>query len=281
MLRYSLVLLVTLTTSAAALCAQESQVADPKYRIENDIPYRTEADLSEYEQQKCCLDVYVPKSDKKFPTVIWFHGGGLTGGKRFLPKELKEKGLGVIPVSYRLSPKVTTKECVDDAAAAVAWVFHHIEEYGGDRNQIYVSGHSAGGYLTSMIGLDKSWLEEYEVDANEIAGLIPFSGHTITHFTTRAEHGIDGKQPVIDEMAPLYHVRKDAPPILLITGDRELEILGRYEENAYFWRMMQVVGHPETTLYELDGFNHGGMASPAHPLLVQFVRKQFSQKPAQ
>jgi hypothetical protein len=34
-------------------------------------------------------------------------------------------------------------------------------------------------------------------------------------------------------MAPLYHVRKDAPPLLLITGDRDLELLGRYQENAY------------------------------------------------
>ena len=39
-------------------------------------------------------------------------------------------------------------------------------------------------------------------------------------------------QPLLDEMAPLYHVRDDAPPLLLITGDRELEMLGRYEENA-------------------------------------------------
>jgi hypothetical protein len=60
---------------------------------------------------------------------------------------------------------------------------------------------------------------------------------------------------------------------LLITGDRELEMLGRYEENAYLWRMMQVVGHPSTELFELDGFNHGQMAEPAFPLLLRFVAK--------
>ena len=42
--------------------------------------------------------------------------------------------------------------------------------------------------------------------------------------------------------------------LLLITGDRELELLGRYEENAYFMRMMKVAGHKETKLYELDGY---------------------------
>ena len=125
-----------------------------------------------------------------------------------------------------------------------------------------------------MVGLDKRWLAKHQIDANDIAGLIPYSGHTITHFTVRAERGIDGKQPVVDDLAPLFHVRKDAPPLLLITGDRDKELLGRYEETAYLWRMLQVVGHPKTELYELEGYNHGGMATPAHPLLVKWVKAQ-------
>ena len=50
-------------------------------------------------------------------------------------------------------------------------------------------------------------------------------------------------------------------------------MLGRYEENAYFWRMLQVVEHPDTVLHELDGYNHGQMADPAHPLLLRFVKR--------
>jgi hypothetical protein len=84
--------------------------------------------------------------------------------------------------------------------------------------------------------------------------------------------GISGKQPVIDEMAPLYHVRADAPPLLMITGDRELELLGRYEENAYMMRMMKVAGHKDTRLMELDGYDHG-MERPAYPLLIKEVRR--------
>ena len=151
--------------------------------------------------------------------------------------------------------------------------FKNIKKYGGSPKHIYVSGHSAGGYLTSMVGLDKRWLAAHKIDANAIAGLIPYSGHTITHFTVRKERGIDGKQPILDDMAPLFHVRKDAPPLLLITGDRELEMLGRYEENAYMWRMMQVVEHPDTKIMELDGYNHGQMAKPAHPLLLRFIKR--------
>ena len=123
-----------------------------------------------------------------------------------------------------------------------------------------------------MVGLDKRWLLAHGIDANRIAGLIPFSGHTITHFTVREERGIEGTQPIIDDLAPLYHVRADAPPLLLITGDRELELLGRYEENAYLWRMMKVVGHPDTRIYEMDGYGHS-MTAPAFPLLLKELER--------
>lgn len=257
---------------------QSAETAPAKYELATDILYREGGSLTDYMRERCRLDVYYPTGVKEFPTVVWFHGGGLTGGQRSVPAGLKEKGIAVIAVNYRLSPKVKSPAYVDDAAAAVAWTFKNIEKYGGSRRKIFVSGHSAGGYLTSMIGLDKHWLAAYGIDADEIAGLIPYSGHTITHFTVRAERGIDGKQPVVDDMAPLFHVRKDAPPLLLITGDRELEMLGRYEENAYLWRMMQLVEHPDTTIYELDGYNHGQMSEPGHPLLLRFVRRVSSGK---
>lgn len=244
-----------------------------KYELDKDICYRTADEATEYMKERCRLDVYYPTGAKDFATVVWFHGGGLTGGNRFVPEGLQEQGIAVVAVNYRLYPKVTSPAYIEDAAAAVAWTFNNIMRYGGSVKRVFISGHSAGGYLTSMVGLDRRWLAAHDIDANDIAGLIPYSGHTITHFTVRKERGIDGKQPIIDDMAPLFHVRKDAPPLLLITGDRELEMLGRYEENAYLWRMMQVVEHPDTTLFELDGYNHGQMAGPAHPLLLRFVKR--------
>ena len=256
-------------------CPAHAQDIKPKasYETVTNILYREGAQLTDYMKERCRLDVYHPKHIKHFPTVVWFHGGGLKAGNRKVPEELREKGIAVVAVNYRLHPKVKSPAYIEDAAAAVAWTFRNIEKYGGSSKRIYVSGHSAGGYLTSMVGLDKRWLATHKIDPNAIAGLIPYSGHTITHFTVRKERGINGKQPVLDDMAPLFHVRKDAPPLLLITGDRELELLGRYEENAYLWRMMQVVEHPDTKIMELDGYNHGQMAKPAHPLLLRFIRR--------
>ncbi len=225
-----------------------------------------------YIKKRCVLDIYYPVDIKDFATIIWFHGGGLRGGQKEIPQALKNKGVAVIGVNYRLFPKIGAPEYIKDAAAAVAWAFKNIVSFGGDSSLIFVSGHSAGGYLCSMIGLDKKYLAYHGIDANRIAGLIPFSGHTITHFTVREERGIDGKIPVVDELAPLYHVRADAPPLLLITGDRELEMLGRYEENAYMMRMMKIAGHKDTRLFELDGYGHG-MTEPAFPLLLNEVER--------
>jgi acetyl esterase/lipase len=264
--------LITLAFAIQAV-AQDRVAESQSYKTVLDIAYRDGPGTTDYMQERCRLDLYYPADVRDFATVVWFHGGGLTTGNRRVPTQLEEQGIGVVAVNYRLNPRVKSPAYVEDAAAAVAWAFKNIEDHGGSNKLIFVSGHSAGGYLTSMIGLDKRWLATHDVDADRIAGLIPFSGHTITHFTVRDERGIDGKQPIIDEMAPLFHVRDDAPPLLLITGDRDLEILGRYEENAYLWRMMQVVGHPATDLHELQGFNHGQMAVPAHELLLRFVKK--------
>ncbi len=205
---------LVLSTSIALLAgfATAQEAAPTKssaYTLVQNIPYRESDDA--LIKKMCRLDVYHPTNKKSFPTVVWFHGGGLTGGKRDVPKGLTEQGIGVVAVDYRLSPDVTVKDCIDDAAASVAWVFRNIERYGGSADQIFVSGHSAGGYLTSMIGLDKQWLKRYDLDADRIAGLIPFSGHTITHFTARKELGMKDTQPLVDELAPLYHVRNDAP----------------------------------------------------------------------
>ena len=249
------------------------------YRIEADISYyQAEMIHTSYQKERCKLDLYYPLDVEGFTTIVWFHGGGLRAGNKFIPEQLKEENVAIAAVNYRLHPKVKNPVYTEDAAASVAWVYNNIESFGGSSSRIFVSGHSAGGYLTSMIGLDKSYLEKHKIDADALAGLIPFSGHTITHFTLREEQGMDGMEVVVDDYAPLSHVRADAPPYIIITGDREQELLGRYEENAYMWRMMDLVGHPDCKIYELDGFNHGGMAVPAFPLLLKEVRRILKEK---
>lgn len=237
------------------------------------IAYRAESEKGVPGYERCMLDLCCPSDRKGFATVVWFHGGGLSKGRRELPKALRGRGIAVAGAGYRLHPDVSAPVYIEDAAAAVAWVLKNIESHGGDPKRVIVAGHSAGGYLTLMVGLDSRWLRPHGFSPNDLAGLVPLSGQAITHFTIRKERGIEDTRPIIDDLAPLYHVRKDSPPVLLITGDRNRELLGRYEENAYLWRMFREVKHPDVELLELQGYDHGGMAEPGFPLLLRFVNK--------
>jgi len=124
------------------------------YRQANDISYTSKTDAYSLERLK--LDVYHPDGAADRPVIVWFHGGGLEGGNKEIPAQLKDKDMVVVGVNYRLLPQVTVKETLDDAAEAVAWVFRHIAEYGGDTRKIVVTGHSAGGYIAMMLCLDKN-----------------------------------------------------------------------------------------------------------------------------
>lgn len=259
------VLLLALTMTMS-LCAQK------EYKRVNDIPYAS-ASKDAYAQERCKLDVYYPTDKKGVPVVVWFHGGGIEGGNKHIDRELQNSGLVVIAANYRLLPKASIDDCIDDAAEAVAWAFKHCEEYGGDPRKIFVAGHSAGGYLLDLVGLDKHWLAKYGIDADSIAALVPFSGQCVTHYNVRKLQGIDALQPTIDQYAPLTFVRPDAPPVIIISGDRELELYGRYEEQAYFWRMLKLKGHKDAQLYELQGFDHGAMYRPAYHILKEQIKR--------
>ena len=128
------------------LSAQEAH-----YATKRNLTYTTSTDA--YAQARCKVDVYYPTDAKDCPVVVWFHGGGLTAGQKAIPAKLKEHGMAVVAVNYRLLPRVDINACLDDAAAAVAWTFKEIAKYGGSTRKIFLSGHSAGGYLITMLGL--------------------------------------------------------------------------------------------------------------------------------
>lgn len=242
-----------------------------EYKRLNDIRYTTKVD--KYAQERLLLDVYYPEEQNNCPVVIWFHGGGLEAGQKEIPQELQGKRMVVVGVNYRLLPKVTVDSLLDDAAEAVAWVFKNISQYKGDATKIFITGHSAGGYISMMLCLNKMWLAKYGIDADSVAAYIPFSGQAITHYSVRKMQGIGPLQPTIDEYAPLYWVRNDCPPLVLICGDRDHELFGRYDENVYLARMMKLVGHKETYLYEIDGHGHGSMVGPSFHILLNHIDK--------
>lgn len=198
---------------------------------------------------------------------MYFHGGGLEYGEKHFIDAWKNQGVAVATANYRLHPKVANPVYTEDAAAAVAWVMKNIADYGGDPSRIYVTGHSAGGYLASMIALDTTYLGAHSLHPDSLAAILPYSGHTITHFTPRKERGLAWNDVVVDPYAPIAHLRVSDLPIVLITGDRELELFGRYEETAYFWRMAQALrpsARGTARAGRLRSWEHGGAGGVAN-----------------
>ena len=120
--------LLLLSALLFSLLAVESAAfaADGDYSLAENILYRDGEELTEYQKERCRLDVYYPAKQKKFATVVWFHGGGLKAGNRSVPKGLREQGIAVVAVNYRLHPQVKAPVYIEDAAAAVAWTFRDL-----------------------------------------------------------------------------------------------------------------------------------------------------------
>lgn len=257
---------------AAPCTGMNNAGTDEGYVHIKDIPYISDGETDPYRIERCRLDLYYPEDIEDFPTLVWFHGGGLEGGSKSLQEGFRRQGFAVADVNYRLFPKAKCPDYINDAAEAVAYIFSHIEEYGGDPDRIYVGGHSAGGYLTLMLVLCPEYMAGYGADADRIRKAYPVGGQTFTHFTIKKERGMPMDLPYIDEYAPVNNVRKEGAPLMLITGDRDLEMLCRYEENDCLMAILRHFGHP-AVLYELDGFDHGGVITPACILIRDDIHR--------
>ena len=53
-------------------------------------------------------------------------------------------------MSYRLAPKATWIDQVQDCVAALKYISEHLAEYGGDASNVFLTGDSAGGNLSSV-----------------------------------------------------------------------------------------------------------------------------------
>lgn len=214
------------------------------------------------------------------PVLVWLHGGGLTGGTASFVA-LNDPGICQVTVDYRLMKKdgsVRASDCIDDAAAAVAWTLENAATFGGDPKKVFVSGHSAGAYLTMMVGMDPRWLAKFGHRQDEVAGLIPVSGQATKHFNVRKYAGdVDAQYlPKIDDLAPLAHVTNAIPPILSICGQPPYEWPCRAEENRLLIASLVALGHENAWYVEAPGCTHGTVQAASCPYIRDFIRGKFA-----
>jgi arylformamidase len=96
-----------------------------------------------------------PRLRAATPVLVFLHGGYWRALDKsdhsFVAPSLTQQGITVVVPNYALCPAVTIPEIVMQMVKALAWVWRHIDTWGGDANRIHVAGHSAGGHLAAMM----------------------------------------------------------------------------------------------------------------------------------
>ena len=269
-----------LVAGAAALAAfmPFSSLAAEARVVATNVAYYSDAAMAtatDYQKARCRLDVRVPGGATNFATVVWFHGGGLVGGEKHFIRISDD--IAQVAVNYRFLQKdgsVTGDDCINDAAAAVAWTLKNIARFGGDPKKVYVSGMSAGGYLTMMVGMDPSRLAPYGFKPTDLAGIAPVSGQATKHFNVRTYSGDADPQylPKIDRLAPLAFCSTNVPPIVDVCGEPPYEWPCRAEENRLLVATLKAMGHRAAVFVECDLCDHGRTATAAEPYVEMFVQ---------
>lgn len=175
------------------------------------------------------LDIWAPTgSASDVPVVVFFYGGGWSQGARadygFVGRALAAQGFLVVIPDYHLAPQAHFPEFVEDCAAAVAWVQHYIDCYGGDAGRIALMGHSAGAYNAAMILLDRQWLARAGGDVGRLRGFASLAGpfdFLPMSKDGRAAQAMGRYRPLI-KTQPIAFARGDGPPLWLASGGDDI-----------------------------------------------------------
>lgn len=171
------------------------------------------------------LDVYAPRGARgSAPVAVFFYGGSWDSGRRqdynWVGRALAAKGFVAVVADYRIYPDVTYPAFLEDGALAVRWAADNAAAYGGDPGRIVLAGHSAGAYNAVMLGLDRRWLAAAGVDPSTVRAVAGLAGpYDFLPIASPITERIFGATPDLPATQPAAHVRSDAPPAFLATGD--------------------------------------------------------------
>jgi acetyl esterase/lipase len=203
-------------------------VPDAGYKVHKGIAYGSDP------RQK--MDIYVPDGlQKPACTVLFFYGGRWTTGDRglyrFAGEALSSRGCVTAIADYRVYPKIRYPVFMEDSAAAFVFLHRHAAEYGGDPRHLFLAGHSAGAYNAVMLAVHPEFLKDAGGRPSWIKGVIGISGpydflpftdaDVIDIFSTEKDRATQ----------PAHYVRESLPPMLLIHGANDTEVLPKNTRN--------------------------------------------------
>jgi len=299
--RFIILIIILLTCLSLNFFTQLSlaQIQWNNIHIYNDITYYEDNDdgLNPQLQNKAhLLDIYQPNNCNSCPVIIYIHGGtwvlGDKGGLSYKAKAFTAQNYIYISINYRLSPDYPFPAHAWDVARAFFWVKNNIQNYGGDPQNIYLMGHSAGGHLAALITLDGRYLSDLGLHPSDISGIIGldsaayhlpslFSAEPENHYLFSWAFG-DSSQDW-GKASPLNYIKEglNIPPfLLLVAGDREVS----KTVNQTFYQRLHQYGY-NVTLYNTDEKDHvsidydlGKEDDPVFPIILNWLTQDRKKK---
>lgn len=180
------------------------------------------------------LNIFAPKKASKAPVLIFIHGGSWHSGRKeiydFMGSRLARRGVVTVIIDYPLAPDYQVPAMEKASARAVQWVKEHISNYGGNPEEIYVSGHSAGGHLAALLAIKKEPWDELGV-SNPLKGAIlnDPAGLDWYWFLNEVRDRPDGKDnydaftdnpDTWKAYSPIYFLTGNEIPMLIMEGEK-------------------------------------------------------------
>src|SRR4051794_495008 len=213
------------------------------------------------------FDAAIPEGSGPFPAVILVHGGGWVRGDRLTEVQslfapLTKAGFAWFSIDYRLSSDwMQFGAAIEDVENAVRFVKAHAAEYRIDPGTVALLGESAGGQLAAMAALNASG----ETRVNAVVAL-----YTPTDLVDLAKNSALVPQQIresfqgtpfetlmmarLRQLSPLYNLKRDAPPFLLIHGTADR--LVPFAQSEAMCNRMKATG-ASCELYSVQGAGHG------------------------
>ncbi|WP_230275695.1 alpha/beta hydrolase, partial [Deinococcus sp. 6YEL10] len=203
------------------------------------------------------MDIYAPQNAQGAPVVLFIHGGSWQGGDKdghkFVGESLARAGYVAGVMSYRLAPQNVYPSYVQDAAQALKVLRADATGLGGNPDNLFVMGHSAGGFNAVEMVDNARWLAEVNVPVGSIRGVIGVAGPYSFDFRSFQSAVAFPKGATPDEVMPDRHVRPDAPPHLLLVAQNDDTVAPQNGVNME--RALRAAGVP-VELKVLPGVGH-------------------------
>jgi len=203
------------------------------------------------------LDVF-SDSVAKAPVLVFIHGGYWRALSKedlsFIAPGFTSEGAVVVIPGYDLCPDVSMERIPLQLAEALAWVWRHVADYGGDPNHIVLAGHSAGGHLAALLSCFDWKSLAPDLPRQLVKGTLSISGlHELAPLvhTPFLQPDLRLDEASARRLSPVHQAPPDSPLYAVVGGAESEEFKRQCRLIQEAWGTQAV-----PLLEEVPGYNH-------------------------